>query len=217
MYLMWMRDDVLGYHSMTRSFYSHTWSHHCFNELLFADCDLNPKLDSHPYGPNQQFIAIYHSPLFAAMRRDADYFFLMEPDTFPIRSDWMMVLMMETTGDAFGQWWGKGASYEGNLQSASLDYRIHINGNGLWSTSASMAAYVTAMYVSPWAPGWDHELFCYMSHNHDIYRDVMHRWRYSKFILNLWHINWNTDDVRIKHPTTTFVHGKQRDGITTSK
>jgi hypothetical protein len=204
-------------YSFTRSFYSHIWSQHCFNELRFADCDLNATLDSHPYGPNQQYLAIYHSPLFEEMRRDTDYFFLMEPDTFPIRANWMVTLLRETTGDMHGQWWGKGAMYEGDLQLGVLDFRLHINGNGLWSTAMEMGHYSIKMYDDPWCPGWDHELFCYMTHSPHLYRDVMHRWRYSKYIMNMWHINWNTADARQRYPTTTFIHGKQRDGITKSE
>jgi hypothetical protein len=181
-----------------------------------VDADLNATLDTHPYGPNQQFMAILHSSLFSELRNTANYFFLMEPDTFPIRSMWLTTLDRETLWDGQGQWWGKGANYEGTLREAdSIDYRIHINGNGLWSTSRSFAAYTKGMYESPWCPGWDHELFCYLSHDWRLYRDVMHRWRYSRFLINLWHINWETDDVLIRYPLASFIHGKQRDGIRT--
>jgi hypothetical protein len=42
---------------------------------------MQEKEDVRPIGPNKQFLALLHSPVFAPLRASHNYVFLMSPDT----------------------------------------------------------------------------------------------------------------------------------------
>jgi hypothetical protein len=150
------------------------------------------------------------------------HFFLMEPDTRPIRQFWLDAIIEQIT---HGQnqklyfatnWWISGSIYRG---SKLIGQRfLHINGNALYHLSANFIAYIelfSRIYLSRNSSknGYDLAMFSLLLDNHDLGKRLWHKFRFSDFIQNCWHTGCegsdqlNNTQFILNNPDTYLIHG----------
>lgn len=100
----------------------------CFRSVEFVHEGLEHM--SHDYGSKAQFVQVV-----GRVSQSHNYFFLMETDTHPIRSNWLEKLEMECwCGDDFLM---KGSQYRMGNANEVIASGWHINGNALYNVNSS--------------------------------------------------------------------------------
>lgn len=152
--------------------------------------------------------------------RGYTHFFLMEPDTRPIRSYWLDALVEHITNghnsDSYllTKWWMIGSIYRGTVPIEN--HYLHINGNALYHLSYDFITYIETValeypYSSEKTNGYDLDLFVYLFKHIDQAKILWHKFQFTDFIQNCWHSGCNdtTEEFIYNHPNTYLVHGNK--------
>jgi hypothetical protein len=160
------------------------------------------------------------------------HFFLMEPDTRPIRPFWLDAIIDQITNDGFKKlycstnWWVSGSVYRGSEPIGH--HFLHINGNALYHLSASFIAYVqlfsgVCLTGNHSNTGYDLLMFSFLLDNQDLAKRYLHKFRFSDFIHNCWHTGCkgsdqlNNTQFILNNPNTYLIHGSFLKNSTTKQ
>eukprot|EP01118_Nematostelium_gracile_P002311 TRINITY_DN12541_c0_g1_i1.p1 TRINITY_DN12541_c0_g1~~TRINITY_DN12541_c0_g1_i1.p1 ORF type:complete len:388 (-),score=77.64 TRINITY_DN12541_c0_g1_i1:8-1081(-) len=184
----------------------------CFGEVRFLSSGLpdtilsKGKMDSN----GNVFYSIYD----ALIPLGYDYFFMMESDTQPIRSNWVQKLVAEAScGQDF---WIKGSVNRNIHEYAQKAWGYHINGNALYHTCRNWEFcynWTRFQLADLYGNAYDYATWwCYWNpKNVQQTRDMMHYYSFSDFVQNQYHeVTWSSSAIRESSPNTYFVHGKNR-------
>ncbi|CAF4353704.1 unnamed protein product [Rotaria magnacalcarata] len=148
------------------------------------------------------------------------HFFLMEPDTRPIRSYWLDAIVEQIinshTRESYisTRWWMTGSVYRG-FESIGQN-AFHINGNALYHLSLSFVQFIELFLKdcrteSQRVLGYDLGLFLYLFKNIDEGKKFWHKFQFSDFIQNCWHTSCNETNTEFlyENPNTYLIHGNR--------
>jgi len=175
----------------------------CFKSISFVFED-HLKSRSHDLGSLQHFNATLHR-----LEGLYDYFFLMEPDTFPIRSGWLHKVFTEAVCGA--DFWMKGSHSRDTTEHSVLHYGWHINGNALYNLANEVTLnmlYGILEQADP--PIYDIAIEKWIVRNPktvEIVRRYRHLYTISDFVYNTGPRDWSVHQWRKEFPNTYFVHG----------
>lgn len=150
------------------------------------------------------------------------HFFLMEPDTLPIRQYWLDEIVKQITQDCSEEsffvtnWWMSGSIYRGSKPIGQ--HFLHINGNALYHLSSKFTDYVKQVlrdytFRPDVTLGYDLDMFLLLFDNTDLAKQIWHKFRFSDFIQNCWHTGcpgcsqYNCTQFALGNPSTYLVHG----------
>lgn len=173
------------------------------------------KFDKHVLGSRLMFeyMLLKNDSLF----QELDYVFYMEPDTRPIRSNWLNCLLDQVLNQNI---WVKGSLYRGNTKliiRTYLPYFFHINGNAIYRIGDrkfkdfyfnKLRTYVVKKHGDS-LNAYDTDFYEYLLDidNYEITKDVFHKFQMSSFVQNYWNTEYNLTEFRLNNPDTFFVHG----------
>ncbi|KAL9643487.1 hypothetical protein ABK040_010101 [Willaertia magna] len=197
----------------------------CFNGGIQFLSAHTPKIhDKHPEGPCYMYFTAME-----LLKKDYDYFFLMEPDVTPIRDHWLDKIVNETifVQDDF---WMKGSMSRCPSKYGAIAERqdFHINGNALYklgepkfeeyiekvkifypvgNDGLTLAGCATGL---AYEGGYDHTMyrFRFHPHNFDYVKNFLHRFVYNEFVQNRCEETYDPEEVKKEFPETYLVHSK---------
>ncbi|CAF1056273.1 unnamed protein product [Adineta steineri] len=187
----------------------------CFGRIQVLAANLTPEENKYPIGAAYMWKRLFDEEGPTSLRSlGYTHFFLMEPDTRPIRSHWVDAIMqkiVENRQEEFisTNWWMFGSVYRG---SKDIGFHfLHINGNAIYHLSSNFLDFLRLVWQSysfalGSTLGYDLDIFQFMFNpqNYDLSKRVWHKFRYSDFIQNCWH----TGCTDLERDTDTFlVHG----------
>jgi hypothetical protein len=153
------------------------------------------------------------------------HFFMMETDTWPVRSFWLEKIHQQISDGRRDQhfstaWWMTGSVYRGSKQIGP-GY-IHINGNALYHLSSNLIAFVHyfwQIYERYHPTGYDYAITYLLMQDmryQSIVKRTLHKFRYSDFIQNCWQTGCyeNKTQYLLDYPETFFIHGGKRSPVT---
>lgn len=222
--------DLIFYHNEAQSSSLETIIHEqyqankCFSNVRFLAADLTDKQNQYPLGSAFMWQKlIVDDPQNRVSLRSYGYthFFLMEPDTQPIRQFWLDAIVQQITQDCSNKffttnWWMSGSIYRGS-KSIGLHF-LHINGNALYHLSPKFIEYVKRLlYLCASKPGislgYDLDIFSLLLENTDMAKEMWHKFKFSDFIQNCWQTGCpgctehNCTQFALDNPHTYLVHG----------
>ncbi|CAF1073879.1 unnamed protein product [Rotaria sordida] len=195
----------------------------CFKNIRIFAADLSENENSYPIGSAIMWKKLLINEQFS--RTSLRYygythFFLMEPDTRPIRSYWLDIIVEQIINGhdresyISTQWWMIGSLYRG-FQSLGQNY-LHINGNALYHLSLSFILFLQYVsyeypYDSKQSSGYDLDLFLYLFKHIDKGKKFWHKFQFSDFIQNCWHTGCNemNEEFLYNNPNTYLIHGNK--------
>lgn len=134
-----------------------------------------------------------------------DYFFLMEPDSRPIRKHWLDQLEKECAGTKY--FWQKGSVPRYHTDA----YDLHINGNAIYRVNDEQSSRFFVESKNAFLP--------YISFDQSIHafriqkglHQSQHLFIASEFIVNNWKgfEYYSVEEVLKELPDTFIMHGKQ--------
>lgn len=221
--------DLIFYHNeKSSSILDHqvrqlNYHHSCFKNIRVFAGDLSEKENPYPIGSAIMWKKLFINEQFnniSLRYHGYTHFFLMEPDTRPIRSYWLDAVIEQIIHghdrEAYisTQWWMTGSVYRG-FQSIG-QYFFHINGNALYHLSSSFIRFIEAfsrdcLLESQRLFGYDLGLFIYLFKNVDEGKKFWHKFQFSDFIQNCWHTSCNETNIEFlyENPNTYLIHGNK--------
>jgi hypothetical protein len=148
--------------------------------------------------------------------RNVKYIFYMEPDTRPIRSNWLMAIEKEIGETNF---WIKGSYYLGSPEFIDINkifLRFHINGNAIYNIGDeefsnfyfnNLRPYIQRHNDSFYAYDVDFFEYIFDKDNYRKVQNIIHNFVTTEVILNLWHNKYNVTEVRKQYKNSYLVHG----------
>jgi hypothetical protein len=146
------------------------------------------------------------------------HFFLMEPDTRPIRSYWLDAIVEKITNGhpresyLTTKWWMMGSIYRGTKSIGN--HFLHINGNALYHLTFDLIQFIESVsieypYHSEKSRGYDLDLFFYLLNHIDQAKNLWHKFQFTDLIQNCWHTSCNDKTQEFVHnnPNTYLIHG----------
>jgi hypothetical protein len=196
----------------------------CYRSIRFLAVNLTANENQYPLGSFimwQKLLVDDKNNNLSLRAYGYTHFFLMEPDTRPIRQFWLDAIINQITNGRFEKlyvstdWWVSGSIYRG---SKLIGQRfLHINGNALYHLSANFIAYVerfSRIYLNKSSEtGYDLITFSLLLDNQDLGKKFWHKFRFSEFIQNCWHTgcegsdHLNNTQFILNNPDTYLIHG----------
>lgn len=189
----------------------------CFAELQILGADLPAHTDKHVAGSQAMFETLLNNTLDI---KDMQYVFWMEPDTVPIRADWLNALDRACrTGERF---WIKGSALRHDLRRDIITQRYgshflyHINGNALYNLRPNeypafyrnqLIPYLEATNARHSAFDLAPARFLLAPENEGVWRENAHRFQYTEIIQNRWGENYLPFERAQRFPGTFLIHG----------
>lgn len=189
---------------------------------------------THPYlGINATTLITAQTPITPSLLPDAQYVFVYEPDTEPIRNRWLEKLTLETN---FPQsiFWVKGSIFRGALDllgpaaltpttPSDASRLAHFNGAGIFNIGDVEFRKFYFLRVRPYisdpshnggATVWAHDCditeYLFNSKHYDYTRTVIQNFLFSNIIQNIYLEKYSARDVAASNPNTFLVHGGER-------
>lgn len=190
----------------------------CFQSVEIHHANLSGSSDTYYKGTRLMIeklivgrVKLQHSP---------QYVFYMEPDCYPIRTNWLNAL------DASTRWpnapfWMKGSIYRGYNKGVYATRHppqyYHINGNALYNVGDRQ---LKAWYIRHYRPyvqassprkdrSFDTDFWRFLNDldNVMVARQVMHKFVYTDLVINYWKSSYSLAKLRESFPHTYLVHG----------
>jgi hypothetical protein len=189
----------------------------CFpngNQLDVITYEFNKSNDQHVLGARLMFEHVLSKN--HTLLKEARFVFYMEPDTRPIRSNWLAALENEIgLGSSF---WMKGSIFRGkqNFKDSYVPNKYHINGNAIYNLGDDRLAQFYFKTLRPFIEkhgdslnAYDTDFFEYLMDlaNHAHVRHIAHKFHFSDFIQNLWQQEYSVQEMRANNPETYLIHG----------
>jgi hypothetical protein len=197
----------------------------CFRNIRFLSADLSEQENQYPIGSAMMWKKLFineRSNNISLRYHGYTHFFLMEPDTRPIRSYWLDAIVEQIINGhnrasyISTQWWMTGSVYRG-FESIGQNF-LHINGNALYHLSLNFIDFLSYVsneypYDSKETGGYDLDLFVYLFKNLDKAKQYWHKFQFSDFIQNCWHTGCNETQMEFlyNNPNTYLIHGNKID------
>ncbi|CAF1318180.1 unnamed protein product [Adineta steineri] len=221
--------DLIFYHNeesssvLEKNITKLNYQNKCFKNIYYFAANLSADEDMYPVGSAYMWKKLFSNEstnTISLRARGYTHFFLMEPDTRPIRSYWLDAIIEKITNRYDQQsyistnWWMIGSIYRGTIP-LGREF-LHINGNALYHLSLDFIRFIEN--VSNEIPnvlgktnGYDLDLFLYMFKHVDIAKNVWHKFQFTDLIQNCWHSGCNDTDSDFTHmnPDTYLVHGNK--------
>lgn len=211
------------------------YNNKCYRTIRFLAADLTKEENQYPLGSAIMWkkLLLDDQTIGVSLRAYGyTHFFLLEPDTLPIRQFWLDTIVKQITDDCSEKlffvtnWWMSGSIYRGSKPIGQ--HFLHINGNALYHLSSTFITYVnhvlrTYTLKSGMSLGYDLDLFLLLSDNTSLAKETWHKFRFSDFIQNCWHtgcpgcIQQNCTQFALDNPHTYLVHGDRLLEITVQK
>jgi hypothetical protein len=219
--------DLIFYHNENKSSVLEenirqlNYQNQCFKTIHYLAANLSEEENIYPIGSAHMWKKLFineQGNSISLRARGYTHFFLMEPDTRPIRAYWLDAIVEKiTNGYDWGvymstNWWMMGSIYRGTILMENEF--VHINGNALYHLSLDFIRFIENVsdeipYALGKSKGYDLDLFLYLFKHIDIAKNVWHKFQFSDFIQNCWHTGCNDTDTEFIHnnPNTYLVHG----------
>ena len=195
--------DLIFYHnekptsSLETAIRQTNYINKCYHKVLFLAANLAEHQDGYLFGSAVMWVKLLlekEGGDVALRTHGYTHFFLMEPDTRPVRSLWLDALISQVTDNCCGKlyctttWWMSGSIYRGSKLITGERF-IHINGNALYHLSSKFIAYVqlftrTFLFNTNPPIGYDLSIFLFLFNNTNLAKQVWHKFRFSDFIQN---------------------------------
>lgn len=197
----------------------------CYRNIRYFAINLTNEENQYPIGSFimwKKLLANDENNVLSLRTYGYTHFFLMEPDTRPIRFFWLDAIINQITNGRLktlyfaNNWWISGSVYRG---SKPIGQRfLHINGNALYHLSASFIAYVQFFsqdYLTEQnsRSGYDLIMFSLLLSKDDLGKRLWHKFQFSDFIQNCWHTGCegsdqlNNTQFIFNNPNTYLIHG----------
>jgi len=199
------------------------YSNECYQNIYYISADLSEDENRYPIGSanmwKKLFINEQTNPI-SLRARGYTHFFLMEPDTRPIRSYWLDAIVEKITNGhnresyISTKWWMIGSIYRGSVPIEN--HFLHINGNALYHLSLDFIEFIENVsieypYNSKKSLGYDLDIFLYLFKHIDQAKNLWHKFLFDDFIQNCWHSGCNDTNIEFIHnnPNTYLIHGNK--------
>lgn len=182
----------------------------CF-DIGFLWADMKEEELNHHKNTAVQFMHLFQllDPL------NVGYFFQMEPDTWPVRRNWIDKIFFESVCGA--NFWIKGSTFR-NAQRRHLHFHgDHINGNALYNAQNPDFRWLLQRQIRPERERpYDLALWDAFARPSEFKRDHVHMYLHVNWIFNYgakpdggadWK-PWTPEEINRKSPDTYLVHGK---------
>ncbi|CAF2104514.1 unnamed protein product [Rotaria magnacalcarata] len=199
------------------------YEHRCFKNIRIFAANLSEEENAYPIGSTIMWKKLFideHLSNISLRYHGYTHFFLMEPDTRPIRSYWLDAIVEQIinshTRESYisTRWWMTGSVYRG-FESIGQN-AFHINGNALYHLSLSFVQFIELFLKdcrteSQRVLGYDLGLFLYLFKNIDEGKKFWHKFQFSDFIQNCWHTSCNETNTEFlyENPNTYLIHGNR--------
>jgi hypothetical protein len=207
----------LIFYSNQKNFTQFNYSNQCYENIYYISIDLSEEDNRYPIGSAIMWKKLFVSS-FSLRTRGYTHFFLMEPDTRPIRSYWLDAIVEQITNGhsresyLMTKWWIMGSIYRGSIP---IENRfLHINGNALYHLTFDLIQFIENVsmeypYRSKKSMGYDLDLFSYLFKHIDQAKNHWHKFQFTDFIQNCWHTSCNDTNQEFvsNNPNTYLVHG----------
>ena len=186
----------------------------CFSNFGIVKYELEKHDDNHVKGARLMFeylIGRKHV-LFSRVK----YVFYMEPDTRPIRSNWLDAIQNEI---GFSKFWMKGSFYLGAFEFRVNKYfpnKYHINGNAIYNIGDeefskfyfnNLRPYIMRHGDSITAYDTDFSEYIFDVDNYRTVQKIIHNFAFTQVILDLWRQNYSVAKIRKQFRNSYLVHG----------
>lgn len=205
--------------------------HHCYRQIRYLSVNLTASENEYPLGSFLMWRKLFldeENRSYSLRTYGYTHFFLMEPDTRPIRQYWLDVIIHQITNGALEKfyfstnWWVSGSIYRGT-KFIGQRY-VHINGNALYHLTTPFIAHIetfskTYSLQQHAGTGYDLLMFILLMGNQTIGSRVWHKFQFSDFIQNCWHTGcdgtdlFNNTQFILNNPNTYLIHGTDRHEI----
>ncbi|CAF2430298.1 unnamed protein product [Rotaria sp. Silwood2] len=199
------------------------YQNNCFKNIRIFAADLSKAENQYPIGSAVMWKKLFIDEQFSNISLryyGYTHFFLMEPDTRPIRSYWVDAIVEQIINGRdresyiATQWWMIGSIYRG-FESIGQRF-LHINGNALYHLSSSFIQFLECVryeyrFNSKKSVGYDLDLFLYLLKNINKGKTFWHKFQFSDFIQNCWHSGCNetNEEFLYDNPNTYLIHGNK--------
>ncbi|CAF3017702.1 unnamed protein product [Rotaria sp. Silwood2] len=199
------------------------YQNNCFKNIRIFAADLSKEENRYPIGSAVMWKKLFIDEQFSNISLryyGYTHFFLMEPDTRPIRSYWVDAIVEQIINGRnresyiATQWWMIGSIYRG-FESIGQRF-LHINGNALYHLSSSFIQFLEHVryeyrFNSKKSVGYDLDLFLYLLKNINQGKTFWHKFQFSDFIQNCWHSGCNetNEEFLYDNPNTYLIHGNK--------
>ncbi|CAF2625533.1 unnamed protein product [Rotaria sp. Silwood2] len=199
------------------------YQNNCFKNIRIFAADLSKEENRYPIGSAVMWKKLFIDEQFSNISLryyGYTHFFLMEPDTRPIRSYWVDAIVEQIINGRdresyiATQWWMIGSIYRG-FESIGQRF-LHINGNALYHLSSSFIQFLECVryeyrFNSKKSVGYDLDLFLYLLKNINQGKTFWHKFQFSDFIQNCWHSGCNetNEEFLYDNPNTYLIHGNK--------
>ena len=186
----------------------------CFQKLHFVEFKYKSKGDdTHFKGARLMFEYMIYKQDDAF--KNVDFVFLMEPDTYPIRSSWLNAVQ-NNIGD--GNFWMKGTVFRGaaDLVVHQKPGAYHLNGNSIYKISdenfinfyRETREFVVKNFGDS-LRGYDVDFYDYFFHKDfpSANRLIIYKFKYTDMVQNYYGTKYSKQSVSIQNIDTFFMHG----------
>ncbi len=208
----------LIFYSNQRNISQFNYSNQCYRNIHYISVDLSEEENRYPIGSAIMWKRLFLSPFSLRTHGGYTHFFLMEPDTRPIRSYWLDAIVEKITNGypresyLTTKWWMMGSIYRGTKSIGN--HFLHINGNALYHLTFDLIQFIANVsieypYHSEKSRGYDLDLFLYLLNHTDQAKNLWHKFQFTDLIQNCWHTGCNDKNQEFVHknPNTYLIHG----------
>jgi hypothetical protein len=196
----------------------------CYQNVVFLAANLDDHQNYYPRRVIVMWLKLVleaKSNVVALRSHGYTHFFLMDPDTIPIRPFWLDAIVKQVTEGyclksyCANNWWMSGSIYRGRN---SIDqHSLNIHGNALYHLSPMFVAYVhrfstTYLSIAESLIDYDMFIFLVLLNNTELAKQLWHKFRFADFIQNCGRSSCqgtNQHDkkqFRLNHPHTFLIH-----------
>lgn len=182
----------------------------CFSRVEIVEyVFLDQRLDNHNMGSRIMFEYMLNRS--DDVFKKQSFIFYMEPDTRPIRQNWLIGLYKECIDENF---WIKGSIQRGKKMKSFTD-SFHINGNAIYNIGdenfRNFYFQSVKLYFDKinFRYGYDGGIFKYLYdlNNIDQVKHIFHKFQFRGFVYNSCLSNYSVEKLADQFKDTIFVHG----------
>jgi hypothetical protein len=191
----------------------------CFNRVFFSYANLTKSEDKYYKGSRIMF-EMFISKIIFQNNQAASFAFYMEPDSTPIRNNWLIALENEIIVPN-SYFWMKGSIFRGNPSAIKTNYlfhRVHINGNAIYNLCDLnftkfyfdlVINFIKKIELNQKEISYDTSFFKFLFWKNGTYtQEFFTKFVFSNFIQNYYHSSMDLRRVLRESPDTFFIHGK---------
>jgi hypothetical protein len=208
----------------------YNYSNRCYENIHYIFANLSDEEDRYPVSSANMWRKLFINEQFSPISlraRGYTHFFLMEPDTRPIRSYWLDAIVEQIMNGhnresyLCTKWWMMGSIYRSSEPIRSNF--LHIDGNALYHLSCDFIQFIENIsieysYNSEQSMRYDLDLFSYLFNHAEQAKNLWNKFQFTDFIQNCWYTTCNETDIEFiyNNPNTYLIHGykiRQKTGL----